>query len=351
MLLVRLAIVLPLLVLEGKAAVLDRVLILSRRAGWIEAIDPETLATISLIRVPSMTESVASDPSGRRLFVAAPASTGKGCCALFALDLFSMQMSRLIEPAQRAIVTGHRLFTQRGNVGIEVFDTQSLSRLPTMKAPGIYRLQASPDGRLLLGTTSWPEPALDLFDAVNGVPIATRSVPGASSLTGVWVDRQYYVLTVQAGSATLSRVNTEPFGFDRSVALPLPSIATDCVPPYDLVAAGGRIVIYPQFGLKEPFPCGASGGFLVVDPASGSTSAPAITQSHFRGLVAGFDGRYLYGLEVGSPPWQQVRIARIDASSMQIVSSRNLDPDVWYLTTGFIPGELKGKLDLVASKN
>ena len=71
----------------------DAVLLASRRGGWIEAIDFKTLATVARIRVPEMTESIASDGSGQRLFVAAPDSPGKGCCALFAMDLRSMQLS------------------------------------------------------------------------------------------------------------------------------------------------------------------------------------------------------------------------------------------------------------------
>ena len=128
----------------------------SGRGGWIEAIDLRTLETVSRIRVPEMTESVASDTSGQRLFVAAPSGPGKGCCALFAMDLQSMQLSFLVKPALSATVTAGRLFTKRGAVGIEVFDLQSLKRQPAVKAPGNYRLLASPDGHLLFGITRSP---------------------------------------------------------------------------------------------------------------------------------------------------------------------------------------------------
>jgi hypothetical protein len=149
----------------------ESVLLASRRAGWIEAISPETLATVSRVQVPGMAESIASDPSGQRLFVAFPSGPQKACCALFALDPQSMQMSFMLEPARFVTVTTGRLFTQRGNVGIEVFDPQSLLRLPTVKAPGIYRLQPSPDGRLLFGITNGPAPSLDLFDVQRAVRI------------------------------------------------------------------------------------------------------------------------------------------------------------------------------------
>ena len=69
------------LALAASAGAGESVLLASGRGGWIEAIDLRTLETVSRIRVPEMTESVASDTSGQRLFVAAPSGPGKGCCA------------------------------------------------------------------------------------------------------------------------------------------------------------------------------------------------------------------------------------------------------------------------------
>lgn len=77
----------------ASAAVGEPVLLASSRGGWLEAVSLDTLETVSRVRVPPFTESVASDPFGQRLFVAAPARLGAGCCALFALDARSMQMS------------------------------------------------------------------------------------------------------------------------------------------------------------------------------------------------------------------------------------------------------------------
>ena len=63
--------------LAASAGAGESVLLASSRGGWIEAIDLSTLETVSRIRVPEMTESVASDTSGQRLFVAAPSGPGK----------------------------------------------------------------------------------------------------------------------------------------------------------------------------------------------------------------------------------------------------------------------------------
>jgi hypothetical protein len=130
-----LAVALSVLALAASAGAGDSVLLASRRGGWIEAIDLKTLETVSRIRVPEMSESVASDASGQRLFVAAPRHPGESCCALFAMDPQSMQLSFLVAPALSATVTAGRLFTQRGAVGIEVFNLQNLTRLPAVKGP------------------------------------------------------------------------------------------------------------------------------------------------------------------------------------------------------------------------
>jgi hypothetical protein len=325
----------------------DSVLLASSRAGWVEAINLETLDTVSRVRVPSMTESIASDLSGQRLFVAAPRSDGKGCCALYALDPQSMQLTFLVEPAQLATFTAERLFTQRGAVGIEAFDSENLSRLPTVKAPGFYRLRASPDGRKLFGITNWPQPSLDLFDAVAGSRIASQSMPAGSSLAGTWLGQQYFLLVVQSGQAKVWPVSADHGELGQGVSLS--GSFTDCQPsPYDVIAGGAGLVIYGQFGLKSDDLCAVPGGFVVADPVTGATTGRFASNRRFRQIVAGSDGRYVYGLDTGSPAWRRVQIVKIDATTGQVVAEKNMDPDVWYLTAGKIPPEMQGHLDLVA---
>src|SRR5215475_14254050 len=119
----RIAVAVLALISIASASASDAVLLASRRGGWIEAIDLETLKTVSRIRVPEMTESVASDPQGQRLFLTAPQRDHpKQCCALFALDPQSLQLTLLAQPSLSATVTSSGVFTQRGNVGIEAFD-------------------------------------------------------------------------------------------------------------------------------------------------------------------------------------------------------------------------------------
>jgi hypothetical protein len=348
--LIPLAAVFSVLTSAASAAGGDAVLLASSRSGWIEAINLDTLVTVSRVRVPAMAESVASDPLGQRLFVAAPRSPGKGCCALFALDPQSIQLSFLVEPAQVATVMAGRLYTQRGNVGIEVFDSRNLSRLPTVKAPGVYRLRASPDDRFLSGITNWPQPSLDLFDTVQGALIASRAMDGAPSLSGAWLGQQFFLFTVESGQAKLWPLSPAHWELDQAVSLSSSGSFPDCgLSPYDVIASGGRLVIYGQFGLKSDGMCAVPGGFVVADPTTGAVTDRFASNLAFRQIVASSDGRHLYGLDVGSPAWRQVRIVKIDATTGQVIAERDMGPDVWYLTAGRIPDEMQGHLDLSAN--
>src|SRR5437868_814557 len=80
------------------------------------------------------------------------------CCALYALELKTREMTKLLEPVSEVAVSpdGQHVLTQRGPVGIEVFGAHSLQLEPTISrsiVPGYYSLRFSPDGRMLYGTS------------------------------------------------------------------------------------------------------------------------------------------------------------------------------------------------------
>lgn len=316
----------PLLLALSLSAQADPVLLASRRGGWVEVISLQTLQSISRIRVPAMTESVASDTAGEQLFIAAPERPGEGCCALYALNPQSGKLSFLVFPALSATVTAGRLFTQRGSVGIEVLDPRNLFRLPTIQAPSIYSLRPSPDERLLAGTSYGPAPALDLFDIASGALVARRPMPGATSLAGAWLGQQYYLFAVQSGHASL-----RPIAPDRAERpQTLPESFPTCRPsPFDMIAAGNRLAIYRKFGGKGDDLCPGPGGFLLADPATGVVSGPYAALRHFRQMTASPNAAYLYGLDVSAPA-----IVKIDAAGGQVTAVRALEPDVWYMTAG-----------------
>ena len=336
---IRLALAVSTLISAANAAAADPVLLASRRGGWIEAISLETLETVSRIRVPEMTNSVASDLPGQRLFLTAPSNHSKSCCALFALDPQSLQLSFLVQPALSATITSSGLFTQRGNAGIEVFDVQSLERLPVIKARAVYRL--------LFGITNFPQPALDLFDAAQGLQIASQSLPGTSHSAGAWLDRQFFLFMLQSGRAMLRSVS-ELGQLGQTDPLSVSGSLPDCQEvPYDVIASAGKLVIYPEFGGAGDSNCKGPGGFMVADPTTGAVME-RFGSSRFRQMVASPDGRYLYGLEVGSPSWREVKIVQIDSATGRVTAQKILTPDVWYMTRGRIPQEMLGHMDLSA---
>jgi len=343
---IRLAIALSALISTASAAEGDPVLLTSRRSGWIEAISMQTLETVSRVRVPEMTDSVASDVSGQRLFLTAPSNDSRRCCALFALDPQSLRLSLLVQPALSATIASSRLFTERGNVGIEVFDPLTLERLPIIQAPGVYRLRASPDGRFLFGIANFPQPSVNLFDVAQGLWIASQPLPSDSTSAGAWLDKQFFLFTQKSGQAAVRPVSIESGQLGPAVPLSVPDSFPVCQEvPYDVIASAGKLVIYPQFGGKADSGCRGPGGFVIVAPISGAVM-DRFGSYRFRQMVAGPDGRYLYGLEVGSPAWREVQIVKIDPTTGQVIAQKGLPPDVWYLTAGRIPKPMLGHLEL-----
>lgn len=328
---VQLAVTVALLTSVGATAA-DSVLLTSRRGGWIEAFDPATLATVFRTSTPPNTESVAADPSGTRLYLSAPKNPGEGCCALYAMDLKTLQLTYLNYPVLRAVPSPGRVYMQRGNVGIESFDSASLERRPTWKAAGVYNLQPSPDGSRIFGVTNFPSASLDLFDAAQGAQIASQALPANQINVGVWVGERYYLFQAPGGRPILRTVGLEDAMLGPVVPLAPVSGFPDCgLAPYSVIAAGSEIAIFAGFGLKSDGVCNLPGGYALADPATGRVLGKFALSMHFRQMVSSDDGRYVYGLDV-SDAWKKVRIVKLDAATGQLITERTLEPDVWCLT-------------------
>jgi hypothetical protein len=328
----------------------DSVLLASRRGGTIEAIDPDTLATVSRVTTPGMPESLTSDGAGQRLFVSYH-DLKKPCCGLFALDLRSMQMSFLIEPALSASVDANRVFTQRGNTGIDAFDAQALNRLPTIASRSMYKLRTSPDGSMLFGVAHWPQAKLDSFDAQSGAMIASQPLPGVTEPDGVWLGSRFFLFGFEAGQPKIRPATAGPNGIGAPIALPTLPGVSDCPPAGPaMVAVGDKLAIYNQFGSKvDDGSCATFGGVVLVDPIAGTAGPRIVPTLYCRQIVASPDGKYLYGLDVGVPAWNRVRIVKIRLEDGQIIADKGLTKDVWYLTAGEIPHDISGRLDLTAA--
>jgi hypothetical protein len=120
----------------------------------------------------------------------------------------------------------------------------------------------------------------------------------------------------------------------------------------EIAAAGERLVVYEQFGhkLDRRRMCAAvPGGFVMVNSKTGAVTRRLAASSHFREIVGSPDGRYLYGLDVGDVRWKCVRILKLDAASGGTVGTKILEDDVWSLTSGTIPQEMVGRMDLAGA--
>jgi hypothetical protein len=324
------------------------VLIATRRNRRVEFFDASSLELLGSFAIHHLAHSVCVSPNGRTLYIQQAAEPdGNSCCALFSLDLATKVMCRMIEPSSPAVPTrdGLRIFTQRGNVGIEVFDANTLVRLPTIQAPGTYRLSVSPDGRWLFGMTSWRGTFVDIFDLKSGTLARRLMLPKGSLPSGEWLGDKFYVHALEEGRSRLWTITPEAQSLGPSVEIDLPNLPESRGPTFlDLLAGGNHLFLFEVFGHKlDPRRKGASlgGGVFVINPSSGeviSHLAPSVQLSR---LVVSNDGQTLYGIDSGQLDWNgPVRLLKLDTERGAIVAQRSLDADVWSITKARVPTEL-----------
>jgi hypothetical protein len=341
-----LAVAVLLSTLSGAGA--DAVLLSTRRDGWLEAFRLDNLETAARVRIKERAEGVASAPDGQRFFVRVPHPQAPDvCCALYVLDARSLRAFAIVWPGFQPAIANGKLFTQRGDEGIDVFDVRSLMHLPTIVAPGVYGLAPSPNGHWLFGTRQFPTPALDIFDLDHLKMVRSIPVEHGQSLRGGCSAPKYYLAApAGAGAGQLWPVSPDAESLGRPKLVKLGSAAC-AEPEYDVFASGDRIAIFSASGLMLNHGDCLGGGYLLVDPASGAVSSRLAPSLHFIRLIAGPEGKTLYGM-VNDPGKSGVRLVELDAASGHTVASRILPEDVWTLSLGTIPAEWRGHVDLQA---
>jgi hypothetical protein len=308
-------------------------LVATRRAGLVEFFNSDTLEPLGHMRVAQAAESVSAAPDGRRLFVAMWLSP-RECCGLFSLDLGTKRMCELIEPAQEGVPSPDgRLYTQRGNVGIEVFDLKSLARLPCVRAPGVYSLFPSPDGRWLFGTTVEKGPSLDVFDAEKGGLVRRLPVP-VRFPTGTWFGGSFYLYGQYRKNGKLWTVSPQAEALGPGIKIGLPDLAADCQPLIQNFGASGHLFLYERFGytLDRRRRCSTHvlSGAFVIDPSTGAVLSHIASSFHFAYLVASPGGQRLYGIDGGGPDWEgPVRLVKLNPETGEVLLRRTVETDYW----------------------
>lgn len=324
----------------------ESVLVASRRAGWIEFINPQTLQTINRFEMGRLAESVTVSADGRTLFIAkAMHSEPEGCCGLYALDLEKGSLSPVIEPAHRVALSpkADRLFTQRGNAGIEVFELKSLARMPAIKAPGIYALHPSPDGRWLFGITEWDGPSLDIFD-IQANQLTARVVIWFDSPSGVWLDDRFYLYAFDGHFGHLWAATPETANFNAGRVIRFPhAVTSENAVTHTLIGAGGRLFLYEQFGTKLDHDKPSPGGLFEIDPATGAVKNYLTPELHFGRLLVSAGGETLYAIDLPRRNWTTPTLVKLDSNTGKIQAKQELDPDVWNIALADIPAELLGR--------
>jgi hypothetical protein len=74
------------------------VLLASHRSGRIEVLDPDTLQPLGSVKVLPMADGIVSSPGGIMFLREGLAPGFLGCCALYALDLKTRSMTKLLRP-------------------------------------------------------------------------------------------------------------------------------------------------------------------------------------------------------------------------------------------------------------
>jgi hypothetical protein len=315
------------------------------------AFDSDTLETVGFFDLNGAPYSITASADGSRLFIEEIPEGESSCCALFALDLAKKKLKRLIFPSGPAAVTpdGRFMFTQRGPVGIEAFDAETLAHLPSIAAPGLYDLQASPDSRWLFGTTNFQRgfgPSLDIFDLYAKTLRRRLPLPNGFSGKGLWLGDEFYLYASDGKQFNIWKVTPQTSALGEPIKISLPDLNETGEEIWHIpVAAGGRLFLYEPFGYtidrRRKQGEAASGGAIAIDAASGKVIARIAETSRFGKLMASGDGKWLYGLDSGKLEWSgPVRLLKLDALTGAVAAERVLDTDSWSMTVARLPSNL-----------
>jgi hypothetical protein len=307
----------------------EQFILAASRSGVLELIEPTSLKTRSRIHVDLPPGSVglnevSASADGSTIYVEGPiAGNPDGCCSLYSIDLATL---RVDETASIAGSPAH---------GSEEFKRMLNDR--------VHR---SPDGHWLFGVKSFPSPALDVYDAVQGIIVRQLTPTGLEGdwhPTGTWSGDRFY-LYASKGDGSAARlwmvspdstdlgpgVAVEPFV--RPSGCNASSFASE-----QIAATRGDLFIYEAFGFildrRADCPNLLPGGAWEIDLSNGRLLRQIAPELHFSTLISDREEPVFYGVSNGGPNWEfPVQLVRIDARDGKVLQSRTLDTDRWHIS-------------------
>jgi len=301
----------------------------ANRSGVIELIDPESLRTLSRIHVDLPPDSVglngvSASADGSTIYVEGPiAGNLNGCCSLYSIDLATLRID------QTASIAGSPALGNKHVKG--------------MRNDRVHR---SPDGHWLFGVQTFPSPALDVYDAVQGSivrQLAPTGLEGDWHPTGTWSGDRFYLYAYKGdgSSARLWTVSADTTDLGAGVAVEPFVQPSGCRASNfaleKIAAAGNGLFVYEAFGFildrRADCPNAIPGGVWKIDPSNGRLLRQVGPEFHFSALISDRKEPVLYGLSNGGPNWEfPVQLVRIDARDGQVLQSRTLDTDFWNIS-------------------
>ena len=334
------------------------VILATRWNHQLVVLDARSLKELGHFVIGELAMTPSASPDGRTLFIQQPPpSEPHACCALFSLDLATGSMCQIVFPSSPAVVSrdGRLLFTQRGAVGVEVFDAQKLTWLPVIKAPGNYGLSISPDGRWLFGTTVWQGPSLDVFDIERGVLVRRLRLPDGLLPRGVWLGNKFYLYAHDGKQGNIWSVTPDTTELVAPKRVTIPITARDNSPIWQgMFASGDRLIVYEPVAwwlhpARRAQDEETSSGFFSVDSSSGDVAhlAPGID---FAQLLPSADGRYLYGINAGAVDGTRpASLLKLDGRTGAVLKRRALPRDSWFMSVAVLPESLIPRGELMTT--
>jgi hypothetical protein len=299
--------------------------LVAKRAGVVELLDPTSLQTLSRIHIDLPPNSVglngiSANAEGTLIYVEGPnVDNPKSCCSLYSIDLATLRMNRTTSIAERG------------------------SRIKGMSND---RLHFSPDGHWVFGVRNFRGPALDIYDLVRG-SIVRQLMP--TGLEGDWFadgdwsgDQFYFYLSKDDGSsARLWMVSPDTTNLGDGVAVDSFVQPSGCYASSfaleQIVAPQKDLFIYEAFGFvldrRADCPNVIAGGAWEIDPSTGHLIRQVAPDLHFSVLIPDREKPVLYGLSNGGPNWEfPVKLVMIDALDGQLLQTRTLDTDRWNIS-------------------